>query len=360
MRRCTLITPDELDRYFGRIDDKRSPVYPGFGLVLITGAEPAIVQRTNYFDDPVFDQHYDPHPDHPNRPWHERIVGLTDEDLDRLQQLASPEIYFDWHVIDGDRVRAGDPLCSVHGFGPSPEDIDAAMRVAYSFESTHTIVKRRIRKRNNGKDDTEAFEDEDHVSPHFPDNGTSIQLLAPCDGFVELTDVVRHQVYWPSEIQDQPGERDGSTLPTLHHTEAPPGRGVYTSALEPGHCAVRMRAKSLPADAHLGTNRGLPELVAAKERWSAFCLDHFERRLAHIRKVKTGWMALAVSALLIPVAYLLFGGGIQPVLGSFGTVLASLVALGIVGFAVFKIQIINSDVPMFEATRSELAKPTRH
>tara|TARA_A100000171_G_scaffold52439_3_gene70792 strand:+ start:740 stop:3211 length:2472 start_codon:yes stop_codon:yes gene_type:complete len=60
-----LITPDEVGRYFGRIDDKGDSVYPGLGLVLISGNTISPVQRVNYFEDELFVQKFRPHPDHP-------------------------------------------------------------------------------------------------------------------------------------------------------------------------------------------------------------------------------------------------------------------------------------------------------
>ena len=59
-----LITPDEVGRYFGRIDDKDDPMYPGLGLTLTTGGNPSLVQRVNYFEDMFFGTTFAPHPDH--------------------------------------------------------------------------------------------------------------------------------------------------------------------------------------------------------------------------------------------------------------------------------------------------------
>lgn len=60
-----LITPDEVGRYFGRIDDEGDSVYPGLGLSVLTGTHPSPVQRVNYFEDSEFVGRFHPHPDHP-------------------------------------------------------------------------------------------------------------------------------------------------------------------------------------------------------------------------------------------------------------------------------------------------------
>lgn len=60
-----LINPDEVGRFFTRITDRQNPLYPGFGLAVISGQHPAVVRRTNYFEDPAFTRLFDPHPDHP-------------------------------------------------------------------------------------------------------------------------------------------------------------------------------------------------------------------------------------------------------------------------------------------------------
>jgi type IV secretory pathway TraG/TraD family ATPase VirD4 len=59
-----LIQPDEVGRHFARIDDNSDPAYPGLALVMVTGANPLIVRRTNYFEDPEFIDCFSPHPDH--------------------------------------------------------------------------------------------------------------------------------------------------------------------------------------------------------------------------------------------------------------------------------------------------------
>ena len=59
-----LIQPNELGRRLRRIDDRSHPHYPGLALVLVSGADPMIVRRMNYFEDPFFIDCFSPHPDH--------------------------------------------------------------------------------------------------------------------------------------------------------------------------------------------------------------------------------------------------------------------------------------------------------
>ena len=64
VHRRPLIQPDEVGRMFARIDDRNHPIFPGLALVMVTGADPLIVRRTNYFEDPQFIDCFSKHPDH--------------------------------------------------------------------------------------------------------------------------------------------------------------------------------------------------------------------------------------------------------------------------------------------------------
>lgn len=68
IHRRPLIQPDEVGRFFTRIDDESQPQYPGFALVMMTGADPMAVRRTHYFEDVQFIDCFSPHPDHKFRP----------------------------------------------------------------------------------------------------------------------------------------------------------------------------------------------------------------------------------------------------------------------------------------------------
>jgi type IV secretory pathway TraG/TraD family ATPase VirD4 len=56
-----LVTPDELGRFFRRIDDDSNPRYPGIAVAIISTIEdPAIFQRVYYFNDDFFSRKYMP------------------------------------------------------------------------------------------------------------------------------------------------------------------------------------------------------------------------------------------------------------------------------------------------------------
>ena len=60
-----LLSPDEIGRFFSRIDDKSNPAYPGLILALTPGQHPLAARRINYFESPKFEGYFDRHPDHP-------------------------------------------------------------------------------------------------------------------------------------------------------------------------------------------------------------------------------------------------------------------------------------------------------
>lgn len=59
-----LVAPDEIGRFFSRIDDPDNPAYPGFGLALVSGQAPVVYRRSNYYEDPEFIGCFMPHPDY--------------------------------------------------------------------------------------------------------------------------------------------------------------------------------------------------------------------------------------------------------------------------------------------------------
>lgn len=59
-----LITPDELGRFFARVDDPSNPAYPGLLIASISGAQPLVLRKSNYFEDPDLRGCFDPHPNH--------------------------------------------------------------------------------------------------------------------------------------------------------------------------------------------------------------------------------------------------------------------------------------------------------
>lgn len=73
-----LIQPDEVGRVFARIEEAQDLRYPGLALVMAAGADPLIVRRTNYFEDPFFIHWFSPHPDHEFCAPVEKIVKMLD------------------------------------------------------------------------------------------------------------------------------------------------------------------------------------------------------------------------------------------------------------------------------------------
>lgn len=59
-----LLSPSEVGRAFARIDDKSNIAYPGLSLALVSGRNPVLVHKANYYDDEAFLTLFDPHPDH--------------------------------------------------------------------------------------------------------------------------------------------------------------------------------------------------------------------------------------------------------------------------------------------------------
>lgn len=59
-----LLSPSEVGRAFARIDDRSNIAYPGLSLALVSGRNPVLVHKANYFDDEAFLSLFDPHPDH--------------------------------------------------------------------------------------------------------------------------------------------------------------------------------------------------------------------------------------------------------------------------------------------------------
>ena len=65
----SLLTFDEANKLFSRIDDSDHPAYPGFIVARVAGQDPMIVRRANYDQDSAFVRCFDPHPDHEFIPW---------------------------------------------------------------------------------------------------------------------------------------------------------------------------------------------------------------------------------------------------------------------------------------------------
>ena len=118
-----LITPDEIGRYFARIDDEKDPNAPGFALVLTAGTGPSVVCRSNYFEDPEFEGLFAQHPDHPEIEGSVFDGHLVPPDLiaavEELRRTRPPEL--EGSTIEivptasrGDFVKVGDPIFTAY------------------------------------------------------------------------------------------------------------------------------------------------------------------------------------------------------------------------------------------------------
>jgi hypothetical protein len=92
-----LIAPDEIGRYFARVDEPNHPAYPGLGLILKSGDDPTPIRRTNYFEDLAFEGLFTAHPDHPLLP--RPVKALPVIEAAKPPALPAPEI--DWSGLLG-------------------------------------------------------------------------------------------------------------------------------------------------------------------------------------------------------------------------------------------------------------------
>ena len=110
IQKRALVTPDEIGQLFARIDDRAHHAYPGLALVVISGARPVALRRTNYYEDYQFFGLFDPHPDHPFTPWRELCV----EGRQLGFSLAEVGLRIGgWSIKQRQLVRAGDEAATV-------------------------------------------------------------------------------------------------------------------------------------------------------------------------------------------------------------------------------------------------------
>ncbi len=110
LHRRPLINPDEIGRMFARLD-RQDALYPGLGLVLISGSQPIVVRRVNYYEDPDFIGLFQPHPDHPFTPAREDVI-----DSSALAAYSSylPEARWEPTIAPGTLVRSGEAIGFVY------------------------------------------------------------------------------------------------------------------------------------------------------------------------------------------------------------------------------------------------------
>lgn len=109
LQKRALITPDEVGRFFSRIDDKDDPVYPGLGLTVHVNGTPSPVQRVNYFEDPHFRGLFAAHPDHATvSPYLTSFQLMPDLVYAMFLSRYAGRYYDTIEARRGDRVRKGD------------------------------------------------------------------------------------------------------------------------------------------------------------------------------------------------------------------------------------------------------------
>lgn len=98
-----LIKTNEIGKRFASIKDKYNSEYPGLALVRISGENPFVVRRVNYYEDGFFVGKFDPHPDY-------------DSKVERLRDVEVPVDGFmesgwcfvsciEWIVPEGQQIK---------------------------------------------------------------------------------------------------------------------------------------------------------------------------------------------------------------------------------------------------------------
>jgi len=159
LQKRALITPDEVGRFFGRIDDKNDPVYPGLGLTVHVSGTPSPVQRVNYFDDPHFLNKHDPHPDHPS-------TAMIESTIDLIPPKASELI----RNLNASGVSGSSLSVSMYDYGEIPRRVSKGEIIASGVQrvgmsAIHGTRYRRPIRQWDG--DTVYFD-----------------MKSPCDGFL--------------------------------------------------------------------------------------------------------------------------------------------------------------------------------
>ncbi len=114
LHKRALINPDEIGMAFTRIDDPGNDDYPGLALLLMTGAPAAVVQKTNYYEDPFFIGKFDLHPDHPAIEYDSCDILVAPAHIRFIALLTGGFNYAEWHVKPGEGVKRGQPMLEVH------------------------------------------------------------------------------------------------------------------------------------------------------------------------------------------------------------------------------------------------------
>ncbi|MGH7139812.1 MAG: type IV secretory system conjugative DNA transfer family protein, partial [Pirellulales bacterium] len=144
VHRRPLIQPDEVGRSFARIDDSSHPAYPGLALVIVTGANPLVVKRAHYFDDPQFIDCFSPHPDHAFLPAVPHSVDGIRPLIDTLERATNGRrlTIARWLIHAGDVTIPGQPAAVIERV--PPDDRTVYIPVPYFGKVSETAPKNRL------------------------------------------------------------------------------------------------------------------------------------------------------------------------------------------------------------------------
>lgn len=129
-----LISPDEVGQVFAAPRRRGDPAYPGLALVVIAGARPFPVRRTNYFEDPEFIGRYEGHPEF-TRP-EIATATLAGEAIVALRPRL-PGLRFVPLSLDGSSVLAGETIG--HIVGRSDADFNEPVLAAATGRVTQLL-----------------------------------------------------------------------------------------------------------------------------------------------------------------------------------------------------------------------------
>jgi hypothetical protein len=142
-----LVTPDEVRRFFARVTDDSNPLYPGVEVVLVSdGSNPALVRRTNYFDDARFVGTFVPPSHHRQQaPFVEVNVGIAGLEKVKLLSgwilpghgLALPDAR--WLVSDGQAIKRGEPILEIASGVGGPQTIQLRSPISGVRLMAHAI-----------------------------------------------------------------------------------------------------------------------------------------------------------------------------------------------------------------------------
>ena len=126
LQKRELVASTDVRKWFSRINDTSHPYYPGLAVAMISGEDPAIIRRVNYFEDDLYDGLFDRNPAHPDTdplPLDSRlgavqIHGSTHEHLGLWEKreedgrVFGPKIR-EWHKSSNEAVTKGELIATV-------------------------------------------------------------------------------------------------------------------------------------------------------------------------------------------------------------------------------------------------------